>query len=55
MACKQAQHIVAANEVQLAGLHSLDRKLIRPAGNNRVQAQNLASLRNADNQCFAVA
>jgi len=52
---EELQHIFAAHEVQLAGLHGLDRQLVRTAGNYGVQAQNFTGFGDAHNQSFAVA
>src|ERR1700738_5329660 len=52
---RKAQHVVAPDVIQLAGLHGLDRQLVTAAGNHRVQAQNFTRLRDSDNQGLALA
>ena len=52
---EKAQHVVAPDVIQLAGLHGLDRQLVPSAGNHRVQAQNFTRLRDSDNQGLALA
>jgi hypothetical protein len=46
---EEAQHVFPPHEVQLAGLHGLNRQLVRPAGNNGVQAQNFTGFRDSHN------
>src|ERR1700674_4194229 len=50
---EKAQHVVAPDVIQLAGLHGLDRQLVPSAGNHRVQAQNFTRLRDSDHQGLA--
>src|ERR1700730_9883076 len=51
----KAQHVIAPDLIQLAGLHGLDRQLVPSAGNHRVQAQNFTRLRDSDHQGLALA
>src|SRR5260370_27399101 len=52
---EKAQHVLAPDEVQLAGLHGFNRQLVRRPGNHRVQSQNFPGFRDSYNQCFAFA
>src|SRR6202163_539005 len=55
MVAKKPKHLFPADEIQLARLHGFNRQLIRTASNDCMQSQDLASFRDSNNQCLAVA
>src|SRR5258708_38069952 len=51
---EKAQHVFPPDKIELAGLHGFDRQLVPSAGDNRVQAENVTGLRDADNESLAI-
>jgi hypothetical protein len=52
---QEFQEIVALDEIELAGLQRFCGQFVRLAGNGSVKAENLASLRDTQNEGLAVA